>query len=183
MKRKQVIKSKYNIYEPLRVEGLFVVFSDNKAESIVKLEVSNKSLFIASTLLSGTNIDYNLSSIKPLSSLKIQNISYGMKLIIYGPTKNEYIYQLCTSENQMKVWGKFVSCLSTSPLKKLQYRTIEFSDKSIQTNAEKTSVDKENQNHVIQELSTATPTDKNNKNYVNNFNELKQPVVEEKSVR
>ena len=83
----------------------------------------------------------------------------------------------------MKVWANIVSCLSASPLKKLQYRTTEFSDKSTQTNAEKTSIDKEDQIHAIQELSTATPTYKNNKNYVNNFNQLKQPVVEEKIVR
>ena len=118
-----MIKSKYNIYEPLLVEGLFVVFSENKAESIVKLGVSNTSLFIASTLLSGTNIDYNLSSIKPLSSLNIHIISYGMKLIIDGPNKKENMYQLCTSKNQSKVWDKVVSCLSALPLKKLQYRT------------------------------------------------------------
>ena len=59
----------------------------------------------------------------------------------------------------MKVWAKIISCLSASPLKKLQYRTTEFSDKSTQTNAEKTSAAKENQNHAIQELSTAIPTD------------------------
>ena len=143
-----MIKSKYNIHEPLLVEGLFVVFSENKAESIVKLGVSNTSLFIASTLLSGINIDYNLSSNKPLSSLNIQIISYGMNM-----------YQLCTSENEIKVWVKIISCLSASPLKKLQYWTTEFSDKSTQTNAEKTSAAKENQNHAIQKLSTAIPTD------------------------
>ena len=99
MKRKQLIKSKYNIYEPLLVEGLFVIFSENKAESIVKLGVSNKSLFIASTLLSGTNIDYNLSSIKHLSSLNIHIISYGMKLIIDGPTK----MKTCTNCVQAKI--------------------------------------------------------------------------------
>lgn len=114
-----VIESKYNIYEPLLVEGLFVVFSENKAESIVKLGISNTSLFIASTLLSGTNIDYNLTSIKPLSSLNIHIISYGMKLIIDGPNKKENMYQLCTSKNQSKVWDKIVSCLSASPLQEL----------------------------------------------------------------
>ena len=95
-----MIKSKYNIYDPLLVEGLFVVFSENKAESIVKLGVSNTSLFIASTLLSGTNIDYNLTSIKPLSSLNIHIISYGMKLIIDGPKKEK---KTCTNCVQAKI--------------------------------------------------------------------------------
>ena len=84
-----------------------------------------------------------------------------MKLNISSASKKVKLYQLCSSPNQIKIWAKFVAFLSTLPLNKIQYSTIEFKEKQ-QDDAEKVSLTNEIESPALPEISNLLKTDSNN---------------------
>ena len=84
-----------------------------------------------------------------------------MKLNISSASKKVKLYQLCSSPNQIKIWAKFVAFLSTLPLNKIQYSTIEFKEKQ-QDDAEKVSLTNEIESPALPEISNPLKTDSNN---------------------
>ena len=156
----QALKKQYGIAETLLVEGTFVAYNeDNMAESMVAIGLSHNSLFIASLIFSGTKINYSLTSIKPLLSLTVHIISCGMKLNISSASKKVKLYQLCSSPNQIKIWAKFVAFLSTLPLNKIQYSTLE---KQQQDDAEKVRLANEIESAALPEISNPLHKDSDN---------------------
>jgi len=164
-KLQQILKKQYGNAETLLVEGTCVAYNDdNMAESMVMVAfgLSHNSLFIAYLIFSATKLNYNLTSIKPLPSLPAHIISCGMKLNISSASKKVKLYQLCSSPNQIKIWAKFIDFLSTLPLNKIQYSTIEFKEKQQQDDAEKVSLANEIESPALPEISNPLQKDSNN---------------------
>ena len=164
-KLQQILKKQYGIAETLSVEGNCVAYNDdNMAESMVMVAfgLSHNSLFIAYLIFSGTKLNYNLTSIKPLPSLPVHIICCGMKLNISSASKKVKLYQLCSSPNQIKIWAKFIDFLSTLPLNKIQYSTIKFKERQQQDDAEKVSLANEIESPALPEISNPLQKDSNN---------------------
>lgn len=79
-----VITETYGLNETLLIEGKFVVLvaGGNDAESLVSLGISDSQFITAALDLSGTDIDYNVTSVTPLSFLSFKTDNQSRRLTV-----------------------------------------------------------------------------------------------------
>jgi len=106
-----LIEVKYHLRDKILVEGMFVTTAgtDCVGNCLVKLGLSEQCLFIASPILSGTEIDYNITSVIPMSLLSFSVDDQSMTITISNVLNEVQTYQLCTSVQQSEIWHLITS--------------------------------------------------------------------------
>ena len=123
-KLESVLERKYNITEKMVAEGNFVALCgiDKEAVQLTAAGITTKSFVVASITLSGEEKDYDLISITPLSLIKLGIQNYAEKKIcVKSQFKATQIYQLCSCEEQDRIWIRFVKAVDSLQRKQNMY--------------------------------------------------------------
>lgn len=106
------VEQKYKLGEKILAEGRFVSLNGDGlvGDCLLSLGLTDSCLVTARLDLTGLDIDYNITSMVPLQLLSFAFDSLSKKLSVTSTLGDRTTreYQLCSSANQAKIWGKFV---------------------------------------------------------------------------